>query len=140
MSPWTLKAYRRRGSKISIAKEWYDEVGYDVWAVFAWHMDYLCGQEADKWGRPWAEKLRGECAGLLEIIFEVDNVQYRPLGFFSGRMEFTFLIFATEVGDKFVPPTACAIAQKRKKELEDGDGGSSVFIIAENTDEEASDE
>jgi|SRR5215213_2247937 len=144
MNSWQLKAYRRFGSEKSIAREWYHEVGYEVWAVFAWHMDYLCGQTADKWSRPWAGKLHGSkrpsrkgCSGLFEIIFEVDNVQYRPLGYFSGRMEFTFLFFAKEAGDEFEPPTACEIAQRRRKELEEGKGFSSVFVIAENIGEEA---
>lgn len=66
----------------------------------------------------------------LKSFLKLTMFQYRPIGFFSGKMEFTFLIFANEVGGKFVPPTACEIAQKRRKELEDGDGGSSVITIA----------
>src|SRR4051812_26065468 len=106
MSLWTLKTYITSGEE-KLVKLWCQSVDDVVWMAFAFHMDYLCGQMADKWGRPWAEKLHGECAKLVEIIFEVDNVQYRPLGFFSGPMEFTFVYFATEVNDRFEPVTAC---------------------------------
>lgn len=138
MSLWTLKSYiNSQGEKI--AKEWCDSVDDTVWLAFAFHMDYLCGQMADKWARPWAEKLHGECARLVEIIFEVGNIQYRPLGFFSGEMEFTFLFFATEVNDRFEPTTACEIAQRHRAEIESDRSRASEFVIEENIDEEASD-
>lgn len=137
MSLWTLKSYVGRDG-VKVVKAWCDSVDDTVWLAFAFHMDYLCGQAADKWGRPWAEKLHGECAKLVEIIFEVHNVQHRPLGFFSGEMEFTILFFATEVNDRFEPPTACEIAQRRKAEVEADRSRASEFCIEENIDEEAS--
>ncbi len=146
MNLWTLKSYRPLDGT-SAAQEWCNSVGGDIWAVFAWNMDYLCGQEIDKWSRPWAAILRGgkredkkSCAGLIEIRFEVGNVQYRPLGFFSGEMEFTFLFFAKEIGDEFEPKAACQIAKARKSEIEKDGRLASVFIIEENIDEETSDE
>lgn len=135
MSLWTLKGYvTNRGE--NIVKEWCTGVDDGVWAAFAFHMDYLCGQAADKWGRPWAEKLHGGtrqsrkgCSGLVEIIFEVSNIQYRPLGFFSGEMEFTILFFALEVNDKFVPPTACEIAKTNRAVVEMDRSRAREFII-----------
>jgi hypothetical protein len=146
MNLWTLRSYQPLGGT-SVTQDWYGAVGYDIWAVFAWQMDYLCGQPIENWSRPWAAVLKGGkrkgkkgCAGLIEIRFEVGNVQYRPLGFFSGEMEFTFLFFANEVGDEFDPKTACEIAKARKADIEKDRRLSRVLIIAENVDEETSDE
>lgn len=53
--------------------------------------------------------------GLLEIRFLVANIQYRPIGFFGpNRNDFTFLIWATEQGDEFVPKTAPDTAAERR--------------------------
>lgn len=138
MTLWKLKTYTTgRGEKI--VKEWCKSVDETVWLAFAFHMDYLCGQTVGKWGRPWAEKLHGKCAGLVEIIFEVGNTQYRPLGYFSDAMEFTILFFATEVGDEFEPRAACEIAKRRRAEIEADRRRASEFIIEENIDDEAPD-
>lgn len=70
------------------------------------------------WQRPYIGKLRDKCKGLYEIRFEVGNVQHRPIGYFSGELEFTFLAFATERGSKFNPLHICETAQKRKQLIE----------------------
>lgn len=58
-----------------------------------------------------------KCAGLGEIRFEWNKVQYRPIGFASGEMEFTLVFVAQEHGKRFVPPTTCQISQNRKAEV-----------------------
>jgi hypothetical protein len=51
--------------------------------------------------------------GLSEIRFKADGVQQRPLGFRSAENEYTLLLWATEKNNRFVPLSACAIAQQR---------------------------
>ena len=64
--------------------------------------------------RPYTGKLSGNCAGLYEIVVEVDNVQYRPLfSYGPGKNEITLLFGAREIGGKFEPLAACDIAHAR---------------------------
>lgn len=73
---------------------------------------------------PYTRILRGgkrskkNCTGLVEFRFDCGNVEYRPLGFYSGDREFTFLVFAEERGGAFVPPDACQIAKERMAVIE----------------------
>jgi hypothetical protein len=70
---------------------------------------------------PEVRMLRGECDGLLELRVTAEKVQYRPLCCYGpGRGEVTILVGAIEKGSKFVPLTACAIAQTRKARLAEG--------------------
>ena len=139
MNPWKLKGYLTNQGE-NVVSEWCRSVEDDEWLAFAFNMDYLCGQPANRWGRPWAEKLHGECKGLVEIIFEVRNIQHRPLGYYSGEMEFTLLFFATEVNNRFEPITACEIANRRRSDIETGRRRASVFRIEENIKDEDSKE
>ena len=67
---------------------------------------------------PYVTPLTGECSGLVEIKFEVMNVQYRPLAFYGpAREEITILIGAEERGGKLVPSTACEIAIERRGQV-----------------------
>ncbi len=71
-------------------------------------------QPDNGWDRPFVGQLRkGECKGLFEIVLKVNNVQHRPIGYYSAKMEFTFLAFATERDGKFDPPNVCGTAKKR---------------------------
>jgi hypothetical protein len=90
----------------------------------------------DKWKRPWVGTLSGGkksrkrgCAGLFEFRFEVNNVQYRPLAYYSGEMEFTLLFFAEERGSEFDPPNACEIAKNRRALIEADKDRSREFAI-----------
>ena len=55
--------------------------------------------------------------GLSEIRFKADGVQQRPLGFRSREYEYTLLFWATEKNNRFVPLSACAIAQQRMADV-----------------------
>jgi hypothetical protein len=65
-----------------------------------------------------AKDLRGDAAGLREIRFKADGVQQRPIGFRSGELEFTLLLWAQHWGAKWRPSQAFEIAQKRKDEVQ----------------------
>jgi hypothetical protein len=146
MKLWKLKGYiTSRGA--NIVNEWCANVADEVWMAFAFNMDYLAGQPIQNWKRPWSAVLGGSkrgrkkgCSGLVEIIFEVGNVQYRPLGYFSGNSEFTFVFFAEERGDEFDPPTACAIAKSHIAIIEADKERAREFVIEENIGEEDSSE
>lgn len=67
---------------------------------------------------PDSRMLQGDCDQLLELRREIEGVQYRPIGCHGpGRAEVTLLFGAIEKGGKFVPLTACDIAQNRKARL-----------------------
>jgi hypothetical protein len=76
---------------------------------------FLQQQPRDKWVRPYFDTLSDDCAGLGEIRFQYKNVQYRFIGFASGAEEYTWVLTATEKGDKFVPKNACEAAQRLKR-------------------------
>ena len=113
MKLWTLKSYTRPDGK-TIAAEWYGQQDAAVQAAFITRMKFLRQQPEDKWDRPEVGQLRhGSCKGLYEIVLKVNGVQHRPIGYFSGKMEFTIVAFATERDRQFDPPNVCDTAQER---------------------------
>lgn len=111
---WTFRSFVSDDGG-SIVDEWYAKQVPDVQAEFDTALEYLRAQPPGRWVRPYTGKLTGECSGLVEIIFKVMNVQYRPLGFYGPlRFEFTILLFAIERGRRFDPPNACATSLGRK--------------------------
>lgn len=114
---WTWKSYVLPNDEL-LVKEWYEEVGAFVWQDFKTLLKYLDGQPPANWVRPYTGKLHEDCKGLVELRFDFGNVEYRPIGYYSGKMEFTIVFFATERDGKFDPPTSCEIAQRRRDEIE----------------------
>lgn len=113
MKLWLLKSYTRPDGKL-LALEWYEEQSPAVQAAFITRMKFLQAQPEDGWDRPEVGQLRhGSCKGLFEIVLKVNKVQHRPIGYFSGKMEFTIVAFATERGGQFDPPNICDTAQER---------------------------
>lgn len=76
-------------------------------------MKDLIKRPGNGWNRPDVGQLRRECIGLYEIVLKVDKVQHRPIGYYSGKEEFTFVAFAIEKDGKFVPKNVCDTAFKR---------------------------
>src|SRR5262245_25203146 len=102
MGLWTWKAFITEGGR-NIVQEWADSVDWAVWNAFCAHVKYLDPRGPQYWVRPWVGTLRGGkkekkngCNGLHELRFDVGNVEYRPIGYYSGKMEFTILYFAEE--------------------------------------------
>jgi hypothetical protein len=113
---WTFRSYHTdRGDRIF--EDWHDTRPDKFQAKIDTRLRYLRQQPLSKWNRPYAAVLHGDCAGLWEIILESMNVQWRPLGFISADMEFTFLFIAQERDDKWEPRNACESAQRRKAEV-----------------------
>lgn len=116
MALWTIRCYLDANG-VDVIDEWFETVSDAVAAKFDTRMRYLQQQPPEAWKRPDFDTLHNEGAGLGEIRFEREKVNYRPIGFFSGRMEFTLLLVAIEKDRKFIPKSACKIAQRRKKEV-----------------------
>lgn len=110
-SRWSIRCYtNEQGDAIDA---WYAQQPEDLQAKFDTRLRYLRAQPPAKWCPPDFKSLHGECRGLYEIRFEYKNVQYRPLGFFSGPMEFTLLLVATKKGSTFDPRNACEVGLRR---------------------------
>ena len=99
---------------IDVIDEWYDAQPEQLQAKFDTRVRYLRQRPRSDWVRPYFDSLGKKCAGLCEIRFEWNKVQYRPIGFASGEMEFTLVFVAKERGERFVPPTTCQISQSQK--------------------------
>ena len=122
---WTWKSYVTNSGLL--VQEWYRSVDRLVWLDFKTLLIFLDGQPPSSWTRPYVGTLKNECEKLFEIRFDHGNVEYRPIGFYSGKKEFTILFFATERDSKFEPPTACEIAQRHRDEIEKDEEKSREF-------------
>ena len=102
----------------TVVLAWYRQQSEAVREAFITRMEFLLAQPPAVWQRPYVGTLRSECRGLYEIRFEVNNVQHRPIGYYSAQLEFTILAFATERDSEFDPREICATAQRRKRLIE----------------------
>jgi hypothetical protein len=114
---WTIRCYVSVHGNDEIGA-WYDSQRPTVQAKFVSRLRFLAQTPRAGWRREPFDLLHGECEGLGEIRFSADKVQYRPLGFFSPGMVFTLVLCPTKKGKKFEPKSSCAIALKRKKEIQ----------------------
>lgn len=119
MADWQFRCYLV-GQDLDVLDEWRNANAADdaLIAKLDTRLRFLRQQPRDRWVRPNFDTLGNDCSGLGEVRFEYKNVQYRPLGFASGKMEFTFVFVAIEKGGKFVPKNTCKVAQERKAEVE----------------------
>lgn len=114
---WRLKAFTADFDE-TVVLSWYHQQPIAVQDEFEARLNFLASSPIEYWSRPYAAKLRGKCKGLMEIRFDVNNVEHRPIGYISGDREFTLLAFATERDGKFDPKEVCDTAKKRKKLIE----------------------
>ncbi len=113
MDEWTFRVFVDTKGK-SDPLEWRNGLEPKVRA----RMDQIIGHmEITKdWTQtPYFRPLRGY-SGICEIRFTVRRQQFRPLGCYGpGKNEFTLLIGAMEVNNKFSPLSAPSIALERRK-------------------------
>jgi hypothetical protein len=114
---WKIKAFAADFNR-TIISEWHSQQDEDVQAAFEVKMKFLREQPRAVWQRPHIGMLRRDCKGLYEIRIKVNNVQHRPIGYFSGLEEFTILAFATERDNQFDPRDICTTAKNRKELIE----------------------
>jgi len=85
---------------------------------------YLKVRDRQVWIRPHAHKMSKciEFRDFFEIRFRAENLQQRPIGYFGpGLNDFTILIWATEKGNKLKPENWCEKANRRRKEILNGE-------------------
>ncbi|MGO9987978.1 MAG: type II toxin-antitoxin system RelE/ParE family toxin [Steroidobacteraceae bacterium] len=116
MAIWNFRAYVD-SCGTDVIKQWFDSSSRRVQAKFRSRLRTLSQLDRSEWRRPLFDTLRAECAGLWEIRFECDNLQYRPLGFFQDATTFVIVMCATKKGNRWRPPTACKLALSRKSEI-----------------------
>jgi len=115
---WTVRCYVSPQGVDEI-RAWYDDQSRKVQGRFHSRLKALVTLPLEEWKLPLFRWLRGECVPLGELRFEVQNVQYRPLGFRGpGPNLFTLTFCAEERDDAFVPANACARGLARKLEIE----------------------
>ena len=111
--PWSFRCFlsaRRR----DVVDDWYRGLDDRAQAAFDTRMRFLKQQPITGWKRPHFDKFAGRYRGLGKVRFQSGNVQYRPIGFFSGGQEFTFVFpEATERGGRWAPRNARDIARDR---------------------------
>lgn len=106
---WTIRCYVDANGQ-DVIDSWYQDQCEELRAKFDSRIRFLRQQPRDKWVRQPFDMLHGDCKGIGEIRFEFKNVAYRPLGAFTGHMEFTLLVVATKKGSRFDPKNACDLA------------------------------
>lgn len=126
---WMFRGYVSPAGVNEVA-EWYARQNAEVQAGFDRRLHDLRQMAPHEWREPFTKQLEGECDGLVEIRFKAARVQQRPLGFYGpGRMEFTILLCAQEIGDRFEPRDACAIALRRKHDVLQNPGLARIIYV-----------
>lgn len=98
----------------NLIKKWYNELNEDAQADFDATLNNLAGTATWR-GLKEFKMLSGGHAGLGEIRFKTNNVQYRSVGFFGpGDREFTLLVGCQKKQNIYNPPSALDLALKRK--------------------------
>lgn len=111
---WTFKSYvSDRG--VDEIRDWYGQQTKRCQAKFLSRMRFLAQTPRSGWKREPFDLLHGYDLG--EVRFNADNIEHRPLGFFSPGMTFTLVLCAQEKNNKFRPRAALEIADARKKEV-----------------------
>jgi hypothetical protein len=113
---WTVKSLTlSAANQKTIVLDWFENQTEAVQNRFLVEMKFLIGLPGGSWVRPYVGLLHDKCEGLVEIVLTVKEEQYRPIGYFSGEKEFTFLFFAMEKDDEFDPLNTCELAQAAKQ-------------------------
>ena len=101
-------------------RAWLDEVGQNAKARFNLMIGYLEATPLGAWTRPRVASLTGDCSGLLEIRANVQQVQFRLLGFHGpGRREVTLVVGARKSNNRWLPLSIPETAQRRKADVID---------------------
>jgi len=117
MGYWTFRTYVSPQGEEEVTT-WYAAQTPTVRAAFDQRLRTLWQMKPQEWRDPYTKVLEGACEGLVEIRFKADRAQQRPLGFYGpGRMEFTIVLMAREIGDRFEPKNACEVALARKADV-----------------------
>lgn len=123
MNRWTFKIFGEVKSDVDV---WIKGLPPKVRARLDTIIGYM--EITDDWTKtPYFSPIKGQ-NGIFEIKFIVQNKQYRPLGCYGPHdNEFTILIGAREIGDRFTPLNAPMLASKRRIEILNGREGTHEY-------------
>lgn len=131
---WNIRCYSASSGKNEVQGT-YDKGADDLRAGLSVALEYLRMQDRQDWARPKAARLdkNKTFRDYYEIRFKAGNLQQRPIGYFGpGSNDFTILIWATEKGNKLLPPTWFDIAERRRKQIESGECDAPFLILEED--------
>ena len=118
MSLWTFRDFTDDSGN-NVIVEWINAIHPNkkrIKVIARWDgmLEHLQNLENSDWPTGWFTELAGY-SGILEMKFTVQNIEWRPLGYFGPhRHEFTFLIGAIEKNNRFVPADAPSTAANRR--------------------------
>ena len=121
-------------------QEHYAACTVELRTVFDVATAYLIAQPRAGWRRPQAAKLMKGSGfrDYFEIRFKAGKLEQRPIGFFyPDNDSFVVLLWATEKGGSLDPAKWKAIADKRRKLIEDGTVCPKLFERECDQDEDA---
>ena len=108
MSLWTFYDYVELTGHNPIRK-WLDEIQDDARAKIDYRLLQMAGEPV--WREKWISRYRGT-KDLCEFRITCNNVQYRPLGTYFGKMKYIILTGAIEKGGK-IPKSDVETAERR---------------------------
>lgn len=112
---WTYRSFAV--AETDVVSDWLATYAGDSYSRLRAKLDVRMTYLRDQpiWKDPFYHPLTGQ-KGIGAVRFEYLNVQYRPLGFFGpGAKTFTFVYFATEKGNKYLPKNCLQEAINRMK-------------------------
>lgn len=122
---WKIKCYVSPTGRCDVQLA-YDAGNDALKAAFEVALGYLTPLPRDKWIRPHAAKLdKQKFRDFFEIRFKANNLQQRPVGFFGPQDdEFTIVMWLTEKGGRLIPTDWFESADRRRKEVIDGNAST----------------
>lgn len=107
---WTFWCFLLSDSACPI-RDWYEDLNAGDQSGLDRVLEYLEDHDVTEWQEsPYVTQLRGYTG-----IYEIRVRRLRPLGYFDPRQgDFTVLLGASEIGNRFVPKRAPQTAEKRK--------------------------
>jgi hypothetical protein len=118
---WTFKQFKS-ASQVRVIRDWYVAAANEAKVEFKNRLQFLRQRKIQEWGLPRAypayKGLGDELGGFGEIRFKANGIEHRPIGCFTGKGEFTILIFAVEKNSKFIPKRSVLVRiLKERKQL-----------------------
>lgn len=112
---WHFKVFLK-DKTTDVIEEWQEGLPTKAQVKIEERIKYLA--ITPQWVRPYFDILHGH-DHIHEIRVIHNNIQYRILGCFSGEKEFTLLVGAKEVNDRFEPLYAPTTAEQRRILIKD---------------------
>jgi hypothetical protein len=126
---WVFREVVSVGGR-GLITDWYDKIPPTVRAVFDDRLSFLGINERANWQYPEFRALTGAegKAGLSEIRWKSQGIQWRVIGFFGpGKMEYAMLIGCNHKQGRYTPPDSLTTAVRRKTQVESQERTTRVY-------------